>query len=266
MPVYNTEKYVWEAIESILAQGFWDFECIIIDDASNDRSYEICEAYAQKDKRIKLLRNKKNIWVVKTRNLLLKKVSPKAKYIALLDADDMMREDRLEQQYNFLEQNKTISVLGSNISIIDQAGREIWERKYPKDSGEVEKTIFQKSPLAQPAVMIRKVDLDTLWEYDESYERAQDYDLWCRFYDAWYMISNIQEPLTAYRISPQQGKNTHLKLTLRNTIRVQKKYIFQKKYFSLKNLMYFFVENMLYLFPNAFILWVFKKINYIDEK
>lgn len=266
MPVYNTEKYVGQSIESILSQTFWDFEFIIIDDCSSDKSYQICKKYAEQDSRIRLYKNERNVWVVKTRNKLLKKVWNDISYIAMIDADDIAVQNRLEEQYNYLEVHKNISLIWSDISIINEEGVVIWERKYLHTFWEVSKIIFKKSPVAQPGVMVRKSDWDKVGLYNENFERCQDYELWCRFYDAGFEIENLPQKLLQYRVFPDQWKSKHLKLSIKNTIKVQKKYIFQKKYFSLWNVFYFFAENILLLFPKSFILWLFKKLEYKNDK
>ena len=262
IPVYNTEKYIWEALESIIMQSFWDFECIVIDDYSTDDTYKKCLSYAQKDNRIKCFQNEKNIWVVKTRNRLLSYINPKSKYIAIMDADDISHPHRLEEQVLYLEKNISYSIVGSHTSIIDELSKKIRVRKYPERHKEVSKTIFEKSPLAQPAVMIRKKDLEQVWLYNEKFERCQDYELWCRFFDAGYKIWNIQKELLFYRVFSQQGKSKHLKLTLKNTLKIQRKYIFQKKYFSIIYLIHFILKVILLVFPNSLILYLFKKIEY----
>lgn len=120
MPVYNTKKYLSEAIESILSQTFTDFEFIIIDDCSTDWSYEILQEYEKKDNRIKLFRNEENMWVVKTRNKLLKNISQNSKYIAILDADDISEKNRLELCFDFLEKNPDFWVVSWNNFIINE--------------------------------------------------------------------------------------------------------------------------------------------------
>ena len=266
MPVYNTEKYVWEAIKSILSQSFKDFELVIIDDCSTDLSYEICKKYSDKDNRVKLYKNEKNIWVVKTRNRLFKKISKDSIYIAILDADDVAINYRLKKQLNFLENNLDYSIVGSNTNIINEDWKITWFRKYPKDNNKVTKIICKKSPLAQPAVMIRKSSLEDVGDYNEEFERCQDYELWFRFFDSWFKIWNIQENLLNYRVFSEQWKSKHLKLTLKNTIKIQKKYIFKKKYTSFSNIVYYFLENLLLLLPNTFILWLFKTLEYKKSK
>ena len=262
MTVYNGEKYISETIESILKQSYKDFEFIIIDDGSTDKTFSICEKYALQNNRIRLYKNMQNKWVVKTRNILLSKIPKTFKYVAIIDADDIAYPERMKKQVDYLDKHEDISFLGSDIDIIDESGKIIGERSYPHTHNDVSETIFMKSPLAQPAVMIRKSALDALGEYNSEFERCQDYELWCRAFNQWYKIVNLDQKLTAYRVYGEQWKSRHLKLSLRNTIKIQKKYIFQKKYFSLENFLYFICENLLALFPNKLILWLFKKITY----
>ena len=262
MTVYNSEKYVAESIESILDQIYDNFEFIIIDDSSTDSSYSICEKYAMQDNRIKLYRNHQNLWVVKSRNILLSKISSDSKYIAILDSDDFADIQRMEKQIKFLENNQEYSIVWSALRIVNEEGEFVGVRVYPNTDDRISKSIFQKSPVAQPAVMIRKSDLDKIGNYNEDFERCQDYELWCRAFDAGYKITNIPDMLTFYRVYTEQWKTQYLKLSLKNTIEIQRKYIFQKKYFSLRNLFYFIAENILVFFPNRFILWIFKKITY----
>ena len=262
MTVYNGEKYISETIESILKQSYTDFEFIIIDDGSIDKTFSICEKYSLQDNRIRLYKNKQNLWVVKTRNILLEKVSEDSEYIAIIDADDIAYPERMKKQIGFLENNKDISILGWDIDIIDESGKITGERIYPRTHAEVSESIFQKSPLAQPAVMIRASTLNALGGYDPDFERCQDYELWCRAFDHWYKIANLDEKLIKYRIYSDQWKSRHLKLSLRNTIKIQRKYIFQKKYFSLENILYFICENLLAFLPTKVILYIFKKITY----
>lgn len=266
MPVYNTEKYVWEAIQSILSQTFTDYELVIIDDCSSDNSYKICQEYAKHDDRIKLYKNEKNIWVVRTRNELFKKVSKDSSYIAILDADDISKPNRLKKQYDYLEQNTDISIIWSHIQIIDESSNTIWYRKYPTSYEQVKNTIIKKSPLAQPAVMIRKSDLLNIGDYNTDFERCQDYELWFRFFDAGYRITNIDDYLLSYRVFDWQGKSKHLKLTLDNTIKIQKKYIYNKKYYSISNILHHHLLKSLSILPNNIILKIFKILEYKNNK
>jgi glycosyltransferase involved in cell wall biosynthesis len=109
MPNYNCEKYITEAIESILDQSFIDFEFIIIDDASTDGSWKIIQEYAEKDLRIIAMRNEENIGVHNTRNLLFTEAS--GQYYALFDSDDVAHIERLRMQCEFIDNHPDISLI-----------------------------------------------------------------------------------------------------------------------------------------------------------
>jgi glycosyltransferase involved in cell wall biosynthesis len=98
IPVHNTEKYLCRCLDSILAQTFTDFECILVDDFSKDNSVEICESYAKKDNRIILLKNTENIGTSLTRQKGLR--CAKGEYIQFVDSDDYIEKDMLEKMYN----------------------------------------------------------------------------------------------------------------------------------------------------------------------
>lgn len=104
MPVFNTEKYLNKAIDSILNQSFKNFELIIIDDASSDTSYNVCKSYADKDNRIKLIKNEINLGVAKSRNKALSNIS--GIYLTFIDSDDYVELNLLETIYNKLKNNK----------------------------------------------------------------------------------------------------------------------------------------------------------------
>ncbi|MFT4283120.1 MAG: glycosyltransferase family 2 protein [Candidatus Woesearchaeota archaeon] len=254
MPNYNSEKYLAEAIESVLSQTFTDFEFIIIDDYSSDKSWDIIQKYAKKDSRIKAYRNEKNLGIVKTRNKLFSLA--KGKYFAIFDSDDVCFRERLELQVAFLEKNKDYGLVGGNLIIIDEDSKKIGFRKYEK---EVVNALY-KSPVAQPSSMIRASVLGVVGVYssEKGFDRSRDFDLWVRIFDK-YKIRNIQKPLIKYRISKTQGKTTHLKETIKSTIQVQRKWIFKKKYFSLKSLSFMLLYYFLLLLPNSLVLWLFKK-------
>lgn len=262
MPVHNCDKYLWEAIESIINQTYENIELIIVDDFSTDNSFEIAKSFTEKFDKIKLFKNHENLWVVKTRNKLFWLVSNDTKYICIMDSDDIALPHRIQKQVEFMEEHIDYSILWGHNIIIDENWEETWKRHYPATNAQVRKSIIMKSPISQPTVMIRKESLEKVWYFNETFERCQDYELRFRFFDQWYKIWNVQENLLKYRVFEWQWKSKHLKLTLKNTIKIQKKYLFTKKYFSVWNFIYFILENILLLLPKSFILWMFKKLEY----
>jgi glycosyltransferase involved in cell wall biosynthesis len=262
MPVYNTEKYVGQAIESVLSQSFKDFEFIIIDDCSTDTSYQICEQYAKKDTRIRLYRNNENKGISYTRNALID--LSQGRYIAIQDSDDISSMDRLHICYGFLEKNPNYAVVsGSNI-IIDATWKIIWKRIYKNN---IEKIILKKSPVSQASCMFKKVIFEEVGWYDCSLNYWEDYDLWLRMYARGYKIYNLDFVLLWYRISQWQSKMTHLITTLKNTIYIQKRA--SEKYnmkVKLSDQLYWYLEKILLYFPEKLIFFLFRCMHYKEWK
>ena len=258
IPVYNGEDFIWEAIMSILSQSFREFECIIVDDASTDQSYQICQEYAKKDQRIRLYKNDENKWISFTRNRLINLCV--TNYIASQDCDDISVINRLELCFNFLEQNKDYGVVSWNNTIIDEGWSIIGKRVYPSN---IWKSILKKSPISQPSSMFRKDIFLKLGWYDQSLNYWEDYDLWLKMYSYGYKIYNLDEVILCYRIHNQQTKSKQLKQTLKNTIFIQKRAMMVygvKPVFS--DYIYLFMEKCLLYLPNKFVLFLFKKLEY----
>lgn len=267
MPVYNNDKYVSYAIESILNQTYKNFEFIIIDDCSTDSSWEIIQQYAKKDKRIKAYKNPENLKIVKTRNKGFLLASKNAKYYAIFDSDDISLLNRLEKEMNFLEQNPNYGLVGSNIFIIDENNKKYAFRKYPYLDKEIKKKILLFSPFAQPSVMIRSKLLKEIGYYDNRYTGipCEDYDLWLRIINK-SKGYNFKEPLIYYRINKNQAKKTHLKVVLKNTIQLQWNWFLKGRFFNLLIPLNLFILICLLMFPSSFVLFLFKKITYKNLK
>lgn len=263
MPVYNNEKYVSYAIESILFQTYNNFEFIIIDDCSTDNSWKIIQKYAKKDKRIKSFRNKKNLNIVKTRNYGFSLMSDNAKYVAIFDSDDISLPKRLEREVSYLESHRNIGVVGSHIDIIDDDNNVIGKRKYPTAINSIKKKAILFSPFAQPSVMIRVSVLKDIGYYDESFTGipCEDYDLWFRILTKYDGI-NIDKSLILYRISSTQSKNTHFKRVLKKTIGLQIKWLLNMSFFNILAIPNIIVESVFLLIPTSIALWIFKKVRY----
>ena len=258
MPVFNTEKYVWEAIESILNQSFSDFEFIIIDDCSTDKSYGVCDEYAEKDKRIRLYRNEKNKGISFTRNRLIN--LSKTNFIATQDSDDISINNRLELCFHFLETNIGFWAVSWNNIIINEIWEKVWVRKY---SNNIKNIILKKSPLSNPSSMFKKDIFLNLWWYDSKLNYWEDYDLWLKMYAQWYFLKNLDEDLIQYRIRKWQTKDINVKETLRNTIFIQKRAV--EDYWmvhTVSDKIYLILEYTLLYFPNWLVIFLFKKIEY----
>ena len=175
MAVFNGEKYVSKAIRSILNQTYQDFEFIIIEDGSLDKSLEIVKEYAKKDNRIKIIRNDINIGLTKCLNKAINLAN--GIFIARQDVDDISLPKRLEYQMTFLSNNPDYSFCGCNG--ISKQTRQTLVNSFNND--EIKKNLILKNCFAHPSIIIRKEVFKKYGLYNEKYLYAQDYELWCRF-------------------------------------------------------------------------------------
>jgi len=206
MSVHNAEKYLREAIESILNQTLADFEFIIIDDASTDGTKKIIEQYAIKDARIKLVSNLTNLGLTKSLNIGL--AQARGKYIARLDADDLSEPERLQKQYDFMEAHLEYALIGSWVKIIGENGEILAERKPPADTSLIKfHFIFGKPCIWHSAIFFRKEEIARVGNYDEEYKYSQDLNLYVRLLKT-KKITNVPAFLIQHRLhSNSIGKN-----------------------------------------------------------
>ncbi len=178
MSVFNGERYLQESVESILNQTYRDFEFIIIDDGSADRTPEILKDWAKKDLRIKIITNEKNIGLTKSLNKAIK--IAQGEYIARQDADDISLPQRLEKQIEFLENHPEIKILGTFGYSITQKPKILGKEIVPVSSQAIKKTLIKRNPFIHTSVMIKREIIDRVGGYDEKFRTVQDYELWFR--------------------------------------------------------------------------------------
>jgi len=194
MPVYNCELYVKEAVESILNQTFTDFEFLIIDDKSTDKTVEIIKQFS--DSRIQLIEKPVNTGYTNSLNYALK--IAKGEYIARMDGDDISMSERFLEQLHVLKSDDKICVCATNFTLI-HSNKYI---QYPENNDAIKIAMLSFNPIVHPSVMIRKSALNDL-EYDVSKEPAEDYDLWTKL--IWLgNFYTIQKPLLRYRVHENQ--------------------------------------------------------------
>jgi glycosyltransferase involved in cell wall biosynthesis len=194
MPVYNGEKYLNEAIESVLNQTFKEYEFLIIDSDSQDKSVEIIREY--KDSRIQLIVDNEKLNLAETLNWGLKLA--RGKYIARMDCDDICLPNRLEKQYEFMEKNLEVGVCGSWINQIGEGVNGI--SKLPVDQDEIACKLLFANIVAHPTIMFRKQFLDKHnIRYSPKFKAAEDYELWSKCVKL-TRIAVIPEALLFYRV------------------------------------------------------------------
>lgn len=194
MPCFNVSAYLKLCIDSILNQSYTNFELVIIDDGSKDSTVEIIKSYT--DKRIRLLINKENRGISHTLNKGIKTV--KGKYIARMDADDIMSRDRLAFQVDFLEKNTSYGMVGAWHEVIDSDGMVIKRLQRATESQHLKLQLYFNNPFIHSAITMR-TELVKQFKYDPKFELCEDYDLWTRI-AAVTEVANVPHYLLQYRI------------------------------------------------------------------
>lgn len=203
MSVYNGERFLAAAIESVLAQTFTDFEFLILDDGSRDGTRAIIEAMAARDSRIRpILRENRGL--IASLNQLI--AEARAPLIARMDADDICLPQRFARQVAFLADNPDHGIVGSWSEDIDEAGNSRQPEESRIESGcdqpvhhaDVLRVIEDRSPLCHPSVLARRDVLLAVGGYHRAYRHCEDYDLWLRLANR-TRIANIPERLLRYR-------------------------------------------------------------------
>jgi len=208
MSVYNGERFLAEAIESVLAQSFTDFEFLILDDGSRDGSRTIIETYAAKDARIRPIIRQNRGLVVSLNQLIDEARAP---LIARMDADDVCLPERFARQISFLDAHLEHGIIGSRIDLIDPEGHPLTQlcEGYPLDHSEIIRNVERKLPfLCHPAVMMRRDVVLAVGGYHKAFRHCEDYDLWLRLASV-TQIANLPERLLKYRRSATQVSNRH---------------------------------------------------------
>jgi glycosyltransferase involved in cell wall biosynthesis len=192
MAVYNGERYLREAIESILNQTFTDFEFIIIDDSSTDATRKIILSFT--DPRIQLLANESNVGLTASLNRGLS--IARGEYVARMDCDDISLPERLARQVAYLDRNPDVGACGTWAFDIDERGKVIGQRE--TITGDDLDKFYWRTSLIHSAAMFRFAPGRSL-RYDTTMTYAQDYDLWLRIRGQ-QKLRNLPEYLLSYRV------------------------------------------------------------------
>ena len=194
MPVYNGEAFLREAISSVLCQTFKDFELLVINDGSKDRSVAVIESVH--DPRIKVIHNEVNKGLIYSLNKGFDLA--RGEYIARMDCDDISLPTRLEKQLNFMQAHPRVGISGTWIEVM---GKKNYLMKYPQGSESIRCHMLFYCAVAHPSVILRKEMIKRHGLYfDQSYVRAEDYELWVRALSDNVQLVNYPEVLVRYRL------------------------------------------------------------------
>jgi len=199
MPVFNAEKYLRPAVESILTQSFTGWELIAVNDGSTDSSRRILEEYAVRDRRIRIFDMPRNSGVTAALNYGL--LVSRSEYVARMDADDISDPSRFFWQQKYLDEHRDVMVVGTNFcSMNEDLTKCIWVNDLPKEPEDVRKALLESCCIGHPTVMMRRRIIEILGGYSTSpdHKAVEDYELWLRISQK-YKIANIGQSLLTYR-------------------------------------------------------------------
>ncbi|NJO41926.1 MAG: glycosyltransferase [Cyanobacteria bacterium CRU_2_1] len=197
MPVYNAERYLAQAIESILSQTFSDFEFLIVNDGSTDRSLDWLQHFADRDPRIRLI-SRPNTGYVQALNEMLQLAQ--GEYIARMDADDIALPDRFRQQIEFLHHHPSVVCVGGAHEIVDHQGRLLTRLQLPLANAEIQReALAGHGSICHPCAMMRRSAVLAIGGYDERLMPAEDLDLWLRLGEMGE-LANLPETVLKYRL------------------------------------------------------------------
>ncbi|ABQ25877.1 glycosyltransferase family 2 protein [Geotalea uraniireducens] len=222
LPVFNGEKYLQSAIESLLSQSYADFELIIINDGSTDQSLAIMTKYSICDKRIRIL-NQENKGLIYALNKGID--LSRGEYIARMDSDDISHPDRLKHQVAFLERNRDVGIVGTYIDLFDEFNHT--GIKFATKPEEIRAKLLFGCELAHPTVMIRKVFIT---KYDLRYDindlHAEDFGLWVRCC-TYFNIANVPKILVRLRQHNSQVTKVYGSKTIQTSMEIILKQLLQ---------------------------------------
>lgn len=200
MVVRDVERFLSEAVESILNQSFREYEFVIVDFGSRDKSKAILAACAAGDQRIRPHE-------IPACGLVEARIAAcslaRGRYLAVMDADDVSLPDRLLHEVEFMERHPEVGVVGGAAEWIDATGRPMWTLHFPQGDQDIKAELASGSPFTHAAVLIRRETFDLAGGYRRIFSRSHDYDLWLRLAEQ-RSSANLEEVVVKYRIHSHQ--------------------------------------------------------------
>lgn len=222
MPFFNTQKYIEEAIRSILNQTFTNFELIIVDDGSTDESYKIVRKIMKEDFRIVYTKNLNEKGISGAMNTGIQLA--KGEYITRMDSDDISLPERIEKQYKFLEKNPKYSMCSVNICSIDSFGKPIKDKLFKKNNVPIEWSFLWENPIANAPTMYKgELIRNNNLRFDKL-KTAEDYNFLSKaiLKGKAYQLDDV---LYAYRIHCESIYQKNIDETIKNSIAINREYV-----------------------------------------
>jgi len=207
MTVFNGERFLPAALESIMAQSMRDFAIIVVNDGSTDRTAEILEEYAARSGRMQIV-HQRNTGIVDAANRAC--ALAKTPYIARMDADDISLPDRLERQLSYLQRYREVALLGGAAEFINESGDVLFTVDVPTRHDEIKTILPERNVFVHSAVVVRRDAILAVGGYRRAFsDTAGDYDLWLRIVER-YEAANLPEVIVRYRVHRRQTTTMRL--------------------------------------------------------
>ncbi len=261
IPVYNTEKYIKDSVDSIISQTYSNLEIIVVDDASTDSTYSILSSY--NDPRLRLYRNETNLYIAENRNKAISYAT--GKYIVWQDADDISLPTRVEILVSFMESHSDVGICGSYLQSFDETGdKDI--REYATNDSMLRKNIFKYSPVAQPTAIIRRDILDLVGKYNPKFPPAEDLDMSFRIGSV-SKFANVPQVLLKYREHSASNTSTRMLRQIDSTLDIRKSNMNNSNYsFDISDYVAYYLTSITKLLPPFFVIKLFKISRLISRK
>jgi glycosyltransferase involved in cell wall biosynthesis len=202
LPVRDGERFLGEAMESVLGQTLADLELIVVDDGSSDGSLDLAREFG--DERVRVLRQDR-LGLVEALNRGLREA--RAQYVARMDADDVSETARFERQVELLERSPRAAMAGSWCTVVDTEGRELRQEVLPCRHDDLVRRLLLRNPFQHGSVMLRRDAVERVGGYRPDYGPNEDYDLWRRLARA-FELASVPAALYRYRLHPQAVTRT----------------------------------------------------------
>jgi len=223
IPAFNAENTLEETLNSLSTQTYRDFEVIVVDDCSSDRTSEIASKFSALFS-IRVLVNLENSGVSKSLNRAI--VNSDSMYIARLDSDDIAHAQRLEVQMKFLNESPRIDVCGSDMHLFHSIKAGAFSiHIQPKTDSAIKTRLLQQNSISHPSVLLRRSFFTDVGLYDATYDYAEDYELWCRGAQMGKVYANLEAKLTSYRVHSGQIGQIKREIQFERDMGVKRKYI-----------------------------------------
>jgi len=208
MGVRNGLPHLDKAVSSVFAQTFADLEFIVIDDDSNDATYECLQCWAEKDFRLRLFKAEKNLGMGGARDFCIQHA--RGQFIAFMDADDISYPERIAKQVAFLQVHPEVVAVGVQTDLIDASGTVFGEKTFPTDSAVLRKMLYLYAPLQIPTAMVRRSALPEGFKWFEGWRYAEDTILFFKLLQ-FGELGNVDEKLYGYRQHEATASSTKAK-------------------------------------------------------